>query len=87
MRLVLLLLGAALLALPGCGSQPDDDDGVLTGECVEEGATNCVSGDTIQYCTDGAWGDPRACPPENVGSEFPLEVQTYCSEGGCRPGG
>jgi len=78
---------ASLLLLAACGAGPEQEEGALSGECAEDGAVHCVSSSTIQYCLDGAWDEPEECPPEQVGSDFPVEVQTYCSEDGCRPGG
>ncbi len=82
-----LALAAGLL-LAGCPSDDDpDDDGVREGDC-EIGALHCVDGTTIQECPEGVWSDPAECPPETTG-EPPLEVEieTYCTEYGCRPGG
>jgi hypothetical protein len=47
-----------------------------------------VDGGSIQFCNDGAWSEPTECLPETTG-EPPLEVelQTVCTDDGCRPGG
>lgn len=83
-------LGAwVLLALlaTGCPSEDVPDGGVLEGDCPEA-ELHCVDGETIQYCTDGAWTDPASCPPELAGDPpLEVEVRTYCTADGCRPGG
>lgn len=80
-----LLLVAVVCLVVACESTDDDDDGVLTGDC-DAGTAHCIGTDSIQYCADSEWGEPEECPPE-VAGEFGLEVQTYCVDDACRPGG
>jgi hypothetical protein len=84
----LALLAACGVLGGGCPSAGDEsDEGVLDGACDPD-AIHCVDGGSIQFCNDGAWSEPAECLPETTG-EPPLEVelQTVCTDDGCRPGG
>lgn len=86
-RLLPLAAGLLLLGV-GCAEGPDDADGsVLEGSCDGD-AIHCVDGNVIQRCEGGTWTDPEECPPER-GGDPPVEVEvtTYCTDDGCRPGG
>jgi len=81
----LISLGAAAIGLAACAIDPVD--AVLSGRC-EDGSTHCVDSQIIQFCAEELWQNPQECPPEISGTP-PVEVEilTYCTEDGCRPGG
>jgi hypothetical protein len=74
-----------LIALAGCMNEAQEP--VLSGRC-DEGTTHCVDSKTIQFCSGELWQEPQDCPTELSGTPpVQIEIITYCSEGGCRPGG
>ena len=82
-----------LLALPlvlgclGCLPGGGDSSNVLEGSC-DNGQTHCVDIETIQECEEGQWSAPAECPPEiSTGGGIPVELVTWCTDTGCRPGG
>ncbi|MCP4868896.1 MAG: hypothetical protein GY898_09265 [Proteobacteria bacterium] len=84
----LAALAGLLMLLGACDEGPEDPDGsVLEGAC-DTNTLHCVDDSTIQHCDAGTWGEPEECPPELAGDP-PLEVEvtTYCTDDGCRPGG
>ena len=85
-RLALALAGV-LGVLAGCGEPPPDDER-LEGPC-EVGDTQCVGTRSIQVCETGEWEEPQQCEPEVSTTEggFTVELETWCTDGYCRPGG
>ena len=84
-RAACALLILSIFGLTGCSKEPLD--AVLSGRC-DEGTTHCVDRSTIQYCEGEVWQEPEACQPDIAGSGgVQVEIITYCSEVGCRPGG
>lgn len=83
---VLMLIFGSVIAL-GSGCAIEALDAVLEGRC-NEGRAHCVDSQTIQFCSGELWQAPQECLPETSG-EPPVQVEilTYCSEDGCRPGG
>lgn len=83
----LLLLTLLTLGTAATGCDTSSRDAVWEGSC-NEGVTHCVDAETIQFCSGELWQAPEQCMPEVSGAP-PVEVEilTYCSEDGCRPGG
>ena len=82
LRLILLTVGVV-----GASCVTPSGNAVWEGRC-DEGTTHCVDAQTIQFCSGELWQAPEQCMPEVSGAP-PVEVEilTYCSEDGCRPGG
>ncbi len=78
-----LVLAATLLLAASCAE--GEPSGTLEGEC-ESGDRHCPTDSALQYCSDGEWSEPEACLPEASGTEFEVEIPTYCVDGYCRPG-
>ena len=84
-RTACAILILSLVGLTACSREALD--AVLSGRC-EEGTTHCVDSRTIQYCQGEVWQEPEDCLPDIAGSGgVQVEIITYCSEVGCRPGG
>ena len=85
--LPLLLLSLLVVGAAGAGCSNSSGNAVWEGRC-NEGSTHCVDAQTIQFCSGELWQAPEQCMPE-VSGDPPVEVEilTYCSEDGCRPGG
>ena len=84
---LLLLLTFLVLGTAVAGCDTSSENAVWEGRC-NEGTTHCVDTQTIQFCSGELWQAPEQCLPE-ISGEPPVEVQilTYCSDDGCRPGG
>jgi len=78
-----LCLAAVLLLAAACSETAPS--GTLEGEC-ESGDRHCPTDRALQYCSGGEWSEPEECLPESSGTEFEVEIPTYCVDGYCRPG-